>query len=109
MSELYWMMFFTGTSWCLIGEVIVACQKSARDMAQLHVTNLDLQWAANDFALHAFDRCEIDQLEGELCSIASGDKEVGVIFDAAKRMMATQKQAISSQPWPSRTCHMDNR
>jgi len=81
---------FTGTSWCLIRSESVVLEKPARDMAQLHVTNLRT-WGGNDFALHAFDRCEIDQLDGELCSIASGDKEVGVIFNTAKRIIAQRK------------------
>ena len=78
---------FTGTSWCVVLSESVVLEKPARDMAQLHVTNLRT-WGGNDFAVEAFDRCEIDQLESELGSIASGSKEAGVVHNTAKRIIA---------------------
>lgn len=78
---------FTGTNWCLIRSESVVLEKSARDMAQLHVANLRT-WGGNDFAVQAFDRCEMDQLESELGSIASGSKEAGVVYNTAKRIIA---------------------
>ena len=48
---------FTGTNWCLIRSESVVLEKSARDMAQLHVANLRT-WGGNDFAVQAFDRCD---------------------------------------------------
>jgi trans-aconitate 2-methyltransferase len=81
---------FTDTNWCLIRSESVVLEKSARDMAQLHVTNLRT-WGGNDFAVHAFDRCEIDQLESELGSIASGGQEAGMVYNTAKRIIARRK------------------
>jgi trans-aconitate 2-methyltransferase len=81
---------FTDTRWCLIRSESVVLEKFARDMAQLHVTNLRT-WGGNDFAVHAFDRCEMDQLESELGSIASGGEEAGVVYNTAKRIIARRK------------------
>jgi SAM-dependent methyltransferase len=81
---------FTGSSWCLIRSESVVLEKSARDMAQLHVMNLRT-WGVNDFAVHAFDRGEMDQLESELGSIASGGKEAGVVYNTAKRIIARRE------------------
>jgi trans-aconitate 2-methyltransferase len=81
---------FPGTNWCLIRSESVVLEKSARDMAQLHVANLRT-WGGNDFAVQAFDRCELDQLESELGSIASGSKEAGVVYNTAKRIIAQRK------------------
>lgn len=78
---------FTGTRWCLIHSESVVLEKAARDMAQLHVANLRT-WGGNDFALQAFDRDELDQLESELSSIASGSKEAGLVYNTAKRIIA---------------------
>lgn len=81
---------FAGTSWHLIHSESVVLEKSARDMAQLHVANLRT-WGGNDFAAQAFDRSEIDQLEGELSSIASGCTEAGVVYNTAKRIIARRE------------------
>lgn len=78
---------FTGTRWRPIRSDSVVLEKSARDMAQLHVANLRT-WGGNDFAGQAFDRGEMDRLERELGSIASGDKEAGVVYNTAKRIIA---------------------
>jgi SAM-dependent methyltransferase len=80
----------TGTSWCPIRSEIVALEKSARDMAQLHVTNLRT-WGSNDFAVQAFDKCEMDQLESDLGSIASGSKEAGAVYNTTRRIIAQRK------------------
>jgi len=79
-----------GTSWCLIRSESVALEKSARDMAQLHVANLRT-WGGNDFAVQAFDKCEMDQLESDLSSIASGSKEAGAVYNTARRIIARRK------------------
>lgn len=79
-----------GASWRLLRSESVALKKSARDMAQLHVANLRT-WGGNDFAMQTFSRSEIDQLERELDSIASGSKEAGVVYNTAKRMIAQRK------------------
>jgi trans-aconitate 2-methyltransferase len=80
----------TGTSWCLIHSESIVLEKSARDMAQLHVMNLRT-WGGNDFAVRAFDRCELDHLESALGSIASGSKEADVVYNTAKRIVARRK------------------
>ena len=81
---------FEGTSWRVIRSESIVLKKSARDMAQLHVANLRT-WGGNDFAVKAFDRAEMDQLERELDSIASGGKEAGVIENTAKQIIARRE------------------
>jgi SAM-dependent methyltransferase len=77
----------SGTNWRLVRSESVVLEKSARDMAQLHVANLRT-WGSNDFAIQAFDRHELDQLEDELDSIAYGQKEAGVVYNTAKQIIA---------------------
>jgi trans-aconitate 2-methyltransferase len=78
---------FTGTDWCVLHSESVILEKSAREMAQLHAANLRT-WGSNDFAIQAFDRREMDQLENELDLIASGCREAGVVYNTAKQMIA---------------------
>ena len=81
---------FAGTSWRLIHSESVVCEKSARDMAQLHLANLRT-WGSNNFATQAFDQYEMDQLEGQLRSIASGCTEAGVVYNTAKQIIAQRE------------------
>ena len=81
---------FAGTSWRLLQSESVVCEKSARDMAQLHLANLRT-WGSNDFATRAFERYELDQLEVELSSIASGCTEAGVVYNTAKQIIARRE------------------
>lgn len=76
-----------GTSWSLVSSESVVLEKSARDMAQLHLANLRT-WGRNDFAVQTFKRYEIDQLESQLGSIASGGTEAGAVYNTAKRIIA---------------------
>jgi len=78
---------FRGTSWNLVSSDSVVLEKSARDMAQLHLANLRT-WGRNDFAVQAFDRQEMDQLASQLDSIASGSIDAGVVYNTAKRIVA---------------------
>src|SRR5215469_2990499 len=78
---------FTCTSWSLLHNESVVLKKSARDMAQLHLANLRT-WGRNDFAVQVFDRHEIDHLESQLGSIASGSIEAGVVYNTARRIVA---------------------
>ena len=78
---------FRDTSWSLVNSESVVLRKSARDMAQLHLPNLRT-WGRNDFAVQAFDRHEMDQLESQLGSIASGSIEAGAVYNTAKRILA---------------------
>ena len=81
---------FAGTSWCVIRSESIVLKKSARDMAQLHIANLRT-WGSNDFAVQAFDRGEMDELDSELESIASEGKEAGLIENTAKQIIAQRK------------------
>lgn len=81
---------FRGTDWFLVRSDSVVLEKSARDMAQLHVANLRT-WGDNDFALQTFDRHEMAQLETELDSIACGRKEAGSVYNTAKQIIAQLK------------------
>jgi hypothetical protein len=74
----------------LVRSESVTLEKSARDMAQLHVANLRT-WGNNEFATQAFDRHELDQLENELDLIASGREEAGVVYNTAKQIIAQLK------------------
>ena len=78
---------FTGTSWRLIRSESVVLKKSARDMAQLHVTNLRT-WGGNDFAVQTFDKYEMERLESDLGSIASGSEEADAVCNTARRIIA---------------------
>ena len=77
---------FSNTSWSPVCNESVVLEKSARDMAQLHLANLRI-WGRNDFAMQAFDRHEMDQLENQLSAIASGSTEAGVVYNTAKRII----------------------
>ena len=78
---------FRGANWNLVSSESVVLEKSARDMAQLHLANLRT-WGRNDFAVQAFDRKEVDAIESQLDSIASGSLEAGVVYNTAKRIVA---------------------
>jgi trans-aconitate 2-methyltransferase len=80
----------TGTSWCLIRSESVVLEKSACDMAQLHVANLRT-WGGNDFAVQTFEKCEMDQLERDLGSIASGSRVADAVHNTARRIIARRK------------------
>lgn len=81
---------FVGTNWSLVHNESLVIEKSARDMAQLHAANLRT-WGSNEFALRNFDRHEIDQLEIQLDSIASGRIEAGTVHNTARRIIARRK------------------
>lgn len=78
---------FAGTSWSLVFSESVILEKSARDMAHLHLANLRT-WSRNDIAVQTFERHEMDQLESQLGSIASGRTDAGVVYNTAKRIIA---------------------
>jgi SAM-dependent methyltransferase len=66
-------------------------EKPARDMAQLHLPNLRT-WGRNEYALRAFDRRELDELEEALDSVASGDAKAGVVHNTARQIVAERKE-----------------
>jgi len=60
------------------------------EMAQLHLPNLRT-WGRNEFAVQAFDRRELDQLETALDSIASGASEAGLVHNTARQIVAERR------------------
>ena len=78
---------FAGTEWTLMQSESVLCEKSSREMAQLHLANIR-NWSKNDFAVATFNRGELDEIEHDLALIASGDKTAGVVHNATKRVIA---------------------
>ncbi|MGA2351247.1 MAG: class I SAM-dependent methyltransferase [Terracidiphilus sp.] len=78
---------FTGTDWSVEQSRSLILEKPARDMAQLHLSNLRT-WGRNEYAAQAFDRRELDELEVALESIASGISEAGVVRNTARQIVA---------------------
>lgn len=78
---------FANTNWSVVWSESVVLRKSSREMAQLHVANLRT-WGRNHFAVNAFGRYELDQLERQLNSIALGRTEEGAVYNTAKRIIA---------------------
>jgi SAM-dependent methyltransferase len=78
---------FAGTDWVLVCSESVFLEKSARDMAQLHVANLRT-WRTDEFAIHQFAQSEIEQLERNLELIAAGQEDAGMVSNIAKRIVA---------------------
>jgi trans-aconitate 2-methyltransferase len=81
---------YAGTGWRLEQSEGVLLEKSSRDMAQLHLANIR-SWGKGDFAVGAFDRRELDQLEHDLALIASGSQTAGVVHNATRRVIARRK------------------
>ena len=78
---------FAGTGWRVKQGRSLVVERSARDMAQLHLPNLRT-WGKNEYAAQAFDRRELDQLEAALDSIASGASEGGMVSNTVKQIVA---------------------
>ncbi len=76
-----------GTGWQVLHNRNLVLEKSAREMAQLHLPNLRT-WGRNEFAAQAFDRLELDELEADLDSIASGHTDAGIVRNGAKQIVA---------------------
>jgi hypothetical protein len=75
------------TGWRVRQSRTLVLQKPAREMAHLHLTNLQT-WGKNEFAAQAFDRRELDELEATLNVIASGTSEAGVVRNTARQIVA---------------------
>jgi len=78
---------FAGTSWSVRQSRSVVLEKPARQMAQLHLPNLRT-WGQNEYAVQAIDRRELDELEAELASIASGIPDAGFVRNTARQIVA---------------------
>jgi len=81
---------FADTAWQVRQSRILILEKPARDMAQLHLSNLRT-WGRNEYAAQAFDRRELDELEAALEHIASGASEAGVVSNTARQIVAERK------------------
>ena len=81
---------FADTAWQVRQSRILILEKPARDMAQLHLSNLRT-WGRNEYAAQAFDRRELDELEAALEHIASGASEAGVVSNTARQIFAERK------------------
>ncbi len=77
----------TGTGWAPLHCESVVLEKSARDMAQLHLFNLRT-WSRNEFAVRAFATAELELLTRDLQAIASGTDHAGAVRNTAKRIIA---------------------
>jgi ubiquinone/menaquinone biosynthesis C-methylase UbiE len=78
---------FENTGWRVRQNRALVLQKPAREMAQLHLSNLRT-WGKNEYAAQAFDRREMDDLEAALDSIASGITQAGVVLNTARQIVA---------------------
>jgi len=79
-----------GTGWHVLHNLNLVLEKSAREMAQLHLPNLRT-WGRNEFAAQAFDRRELDELEADLDAIASGRSDAGIVRNGAKQIVAERE------------------
>jgi trans-aconitate 2-methyltransferase len=79
-----------GTEWTAVESESVLLEKSACEMAQLHLANIRT-WGKSDFAIRAFDRGEVHQVEQDLALIASGAETAGVVHNTVKRVIARRK------------------
>jgi SAM-dependent methyltransferase len=79
-----------GTAWRVRQSRSLVLEKPAREMAQLHLSNLRT-WGRNEYAAQAFDRRELDGLEATLDSIASGASQAGAVRNAARQIIAERR------------------
>lgn len=78
---------FVGSGWQVQQSRSLVMERSARDMAQLHLPNLRT-WGKNEYAVQAFVRRELDELEAALDSVASGASEGGTVRNTVKQIVA---------------------
>lgn len=81
---------FEESGWNVQQSRSIVLEKSAQDMAQLHLPNLRT-WGRNEFASRAFDRRELDELEVALDQIASGRTDAGVVHNIARQIIAVRQ------------------
>jgi hypothetical protein len=78
---------FAGSGWRLVESQRRLLEKPAGDMAELHLANLRT-WRDDEYAQRAFDSDEIAALEISLGRIASRREDGGLVFNAARQMIA---------------------
>ena len=76
-----------GTSWGVLRSQTLMLDKSAKDMAELHLPNLRT-WSGNEYASQAFDQNEIAELGAALERIASGEYDAGRVKNIARQIVA---------------------
>jgi SAM-dependent methyltransferase len=81
---------FAGTGWQVEQSRSLVLEKTARDMAQLHLPNLRT-WGRNEYAAQSFDRHEPDELEATLDCIASGASDAGIVYNTVKQIVAERE------------------
>ena|ERR1035441_6007145 len=81
---------FAGTGWQVQQSRSLVLEMPAQNMAQLHLSNLRT-WGRSEYAAQAFDRCELDELEAALDSIASGASDAGIVCNTAKQIVAVHE------------------
>lgn len=82
---------FASVQWKVRRSERIVLQKSAREMAQLHLPNLRT-WGSNEYASQAFDRHEIEELDRVLERIASGAEDAGTVQNAARQIIAERSR-----------------
>jgi hypothetical protein len=80
---------FADCEWKVVSNRAIALTKSARDMAELHLANLNT-WSRNEFSVRAFDRAEIEELVGHLGAIAIGNIDAGTVLNTARQIIAVR-------------------
>ncbi len=81
---------FAASAWKVRWSERVLLKKPARDMAQLQLPNLRT-WGGNEYASQAFDCEEIAELDRALERIASGIEDGGLVENAARQIIAEQR------------------
>lgn len=79
--------FVKQSGWNIVESERLMLEKSARKMAELHLSNLRT-WRHDEYAKKAFDPAEIDELERSLAEIVSGKTNAGIIMNAARQIIA---------------------
>jgi SAM-dependent methyltransferase len=78
---------FEGTPWRVQRSETLVLDKSAKEMAELHLPNLRT-WSGNEYASRAFDQNEIAELAIALERIASGMRDAGRVRNIAREIVA---------------------
>jgi hypothetical protein len=78
---------FAGTGWQVMQSRSLVLEKPAREMAQLHLLNLRT-WGRNEYAVRAFDRRELDELEAALEAISTGVSNAGIVCNTTRQIVA---------------------
>jgi hypothetical protein len=78
---------FSGSGWRVVDSRRHLLEKSARDMAGLHLANLRT-WRHDQYVQRTFAVHEMAELEASLERIASGREPGGVVVNSARQIIA---------------------